>query len=134
MAADDPLFDAIRRRQPGRVPLRLHVVYLDGEEVVQIPPQHGADFRTLIWGGIRYHFTRSQAAAVRLLWEAWESGLPELSQEYVLAEIESDADKLSDLFKGNPAWGNVIVHAGKGMVRLAELGADRTPLPPPRDA
>ena len=36
-------------------------------------------------------------------------GTPEVSQHTILAEIESDAERLRDLFRDSPLWGTLIV-------------------------
>ena len=37
---------------------------------------HSDDFRSVFWYGISYVFTPTQAACIRVLWEAWERRLP----------------------------------------------------------
>ncbi len=81
---------------------------------------HSDDFRSVTYHGQEYTFTRNQAAAIRLLWQQ-EGG--ELGQDYILAEIESLASRLRDVFKQkngvHPAWGTLIVSGQKkGTFRL----------------
>lgn len=143
MMADDldNLFDSARqflsRRYPGsllaEIRLRLH----DGRKVVlaasprchvseaQTPARlprrsHSNDFRSVHWFGVQYSFTASQAAVVKLLWEADENDTPEMSQQAILEEIGSDCQRLSDLFKRHAAWGVMIVQGETaGSYRLA---------------
>lgn len=80
---------------------------------------HSNDFRSAHWYGTDYTFTPMQAAAVKILWEAWGNGTPEMGQEYILVNIDSDSKHLKDIFKGNSAWKTIIV-AGRtaGSFRL----------------
>lgn len=93
----------------------------------------------MVWFGDKYRFAKGQQAqTVRVLWEAWEEGTPTLGQETIGERVGSDAlfFSLSHVFrirrtkevKGkkkkvhirHPAWGTMIVSAGKGIYRLAE--------------
>jgi hypothetical protein len=84
------------------------------------------DFRSMQWGTQELTFTETQAACVRVLWDAKQNGTPELSQVTVLGEAESAmADnkkpQLRKLFTGHPAWGTLIVKGStKGTYRLAD--------------
>ena len=70
---------------------------------------HSPNYRSAILDGIPYTFTTKQAAVVKILHEHWKRRLPELSQQYILTEVESDLLRLKDLFKGNDAWGILII-------------------------
>jgi hypothetical protein len=84
--------------------------------------KHAEDFRSVIWFGHYFTFTPMQAAAVKILWEAWERGLPDVPQQYILTEIESDSAKLQYLFKKSPAYRKMIVQGARsGYYRLQEL-------------
>ena len=85
------------------------------------PCRHSVDFACVRWHGESYSFTATQAAIVRVLWSAWEEGCPEIRQETLLDQVGSESRNLSDLFKGHPAWGKLIVGGGsKGAFRLAD--------------
>ena len=85
------------------------------------PCRHSRDFASVSWHGQSYTFSPSQAAAVKLLWQAWRNGTPELRQETILQAVSSDGNRLSDLFREHPAWGKLIVAGqAKGTFRLAE--------------
>lgn len=82
---------------------------------------HSPDFASINWRGAVYKFTKTQRIVVKELWEAFERGTPELSQEYLLEKAESNSTKLADLFQTNPAWGSVIVPGeSRGSFQLAE--------------
>ena len=83
--------------------------------------KHSEDYRSVKWYGKSYTFTVGQAGCVKCLWEAWESGTPELSQETVLEAAGVSTQRLSDAFRGNVAWGKMIVKGStKGSYRLQE--------------
>ena len=76
--------------------------------------RHSPDYAMVVVNGREYHLSSLQAAAVRVLHEAHVQGVPELRGAYVLEAIESASRSLSDLFKGSPAWGTLVV---SGMTR-----------------
>jgi hypothetical protein len=75
------------------------------------PARHGPDFRSVHWYGNDYTFTPTQAACVKVLWEAWKNGTPEVGQETILEhpQVEAESKRLVDVFKDHPAWGTMIV-------------------------
>ena len=79
---------------------------------------HSDDFRCVRWYGVEYTFSPQQAACVKLLYEHWERGTPEISADFLSETVE--CSKIADLFRNHPAWG-VMVIAGKrkGNLRLA---------------
>lgn len=83
---------------------------------------HSTDFRSLKWRGRTYPFTAKQAPIVKLLYENWSQGTPDVGDETLLAAVDSEAPppRLNSLFRGNPAWNTVIVAgATKGTHRLS---------------
>jgi hypothetical protein len=88
--------------------------------------RHSPDFRSVYWFGQEYSFTANQAACVRLLWEAWENGTPELSGPKILEEADIDQDRLSAVFRDHPAW-KTMIRPGhtKGAYRLSPPTAHR---------
>lgn len=84
---------------------------------------HAPDFRSVRWFGKRYEFTANQAAAVRVLWQAWKNGTPDVGDETILAAIDHEAppERLNVQFRGHAAWNTMIVAgATKGTHRLRE--------------
>ena len=86
---------------------------------------HSDDFRSIVWDGKSYTFTPMQAACMRVLWENWKRGTPEVGEQSILVDerVATPQLRLSQVFdKGkHPAWGSVIVPgATKGSSRLAE--------------
>lgn len=70
------------------------------------------------WNGKEYIFTSSQQkAVVKNLWDARGQTMHAEALKYA---IGSDADRFdaSALFRGHPAWGEMIEKAGRGMIRL----------------
>jgi hypothetical protein len=83
--------------------------------------RHSVDFRDVVWNGVSYKFGRLQAISVKVMWQAWENGTPELGQRTILAEAGSDSTKLVDVFRNHPAWGVMIVTGSTpGTYRLSE--------------
>jgi hypothetical protein len=85
--------------------------------------RHSRDFRSVHWFGADHFFTPTQAACVKVLWEAWENGTPDLGQDSILEhpEVEAESERLVDVFKGHPAWGTMIAKGQTaGAYRLAE--------------
>jgi hypothetical protein len=81
---------------------------------------HANDFRSVRWYGTEYIFTPTQAACVRVLWDAWERGSPVVGQDLILETAGSTGARLRDVFdKGrHPAWETMIVSPRKGAFRL----------------
>lgn len=83
------------------------------------PARHSGDFRSVHWYGEYYFFTANQARVVRILWEAWKHGTPEVGDAYLLTEADVSGDRLANLFRGNRAWGTMIVDGStRGTSRL----------------
>jgi hypothetical protein len=138
------LFEAVRQMTaafyPGIVPETVEISLSNGQKLsLFVPPaaiqanrqdrpatRHSVDFRSVHWHGVDYQFTATQASIVRLLWEAWEAGTPDVGQETLLEGAGSDGNRLRDLFhRGaeiHPAWGTMIVSFARGTYRLAEPG------------
>ena len=57
---------------------------------------HSTDFRFVDWFGEKHSVTARQAAAVRVLWEDWKKGAPDVGQEILLAEARLLAKRLHD--------------------------------------
>ncbi len=95
---------------------------------VSPPFRHTRDYREVHWHGMRFRFSKTQAAAVEALDVARKMGEVELPQEEVLERISSDSLRLSDLFRrgdGYRAWGLLIVPGSMGgMFRLADAPPD----------
>ncbi len=142
---------------PGKRPARLCIDLDDGEKVrhpvpvanvirgrqqeetrpaADPPPppeppfRFSDDYKTCWWGGEEFSFSCRQAAAMKILHESYQKGVPGLGQQYILEEIDSDCRRLRDLFRGresggermHAAWGSLIVQTagGRGMFTLAE--------------
>ncbi len=73
---------------------------------------HSEHFDSVNWFGNEHRFTVKQAAAVRVLWEAWEAGKPAVVGSELIDAAESEGDRVRDIFKSgsqlNPAWGTMI--------------------------
>jgi len=86
---------------------------------------HSDDFRSVRWFGTSYSFRDSEAKVLKVLWEQWENGTPEIGNRTALAKAGLDNERLPDVFKCkgkyHPAWGTMIVPGTtKGTVQLRE--------------
>jgi hypothetical protein len=79
---------------------------------------HADDFRSIVWFGKPYTFTRKQAGCVACLWEAWERRRPGVSKEVLIRACQSDGNDVKDIFKGSPAWRKIIVSPQQGLYCL----------------
>ena len=70
---------------------------------------HSPDFRSVDWGGQKFSFTGQQAAVVKILWESFENGTPEVGDAYLQETTDSNADRLKDVFRKHGAWATMIV-------------------------
>lgn len=111
---------------------------------------HSPDFTSVTWYGTAYRFSAGlQARVVELLWGAWKSGTPTVSQSAIGERLDSEANRfrLSEVFRGrrdgqpHPAFGTMIQSSGKGVYQLVDLPAgssgpanDAAPAPKPTGA
>jgi hypothetical protein len=87
---------------------------------------HSDDFTSVVWYGTAYYFKQGmQADSVKALWKQWEKS-PGLGLhagtilQTLDSSIERDRFRMPLVFRDHPAWGSMIVTAGKGIYRLAE--------------
>jgi hypothetical protein len=69
------------------------------------------------WFGADHVFNKGQAACVRILLNAYQQGTPCIAEETILDAAGLNTP-LRSIFRGNPAFGAMIVPAGKGIFRL----------------
>ena len=87
---------------------------------------HSDDFRSVRWYGTTYALTGSQAQVVKLLWQAWENGTPDVSGAALLEAADASSERLRDLFPRHAGWGTMIVSGGtRGTYRLSKPRAAR---------
>lgn len=84
---------------------------------------HSEGFRSVKWYGTEYRFTNMQGECVRVLWEEWARGTPEVSELTILDKAGSSGSRLRDVFKMankrmHPAWNTMICPGSKGAFRL----------------
>jgi hypothetical protein len=88
---------------------------------------HSPDYRSAYWKGEGFTFTPTEAEIVELLHKTWENDTPDLGQAYIIGVLEDRSRKeelssnarVSEYFKGNPAWNTLIVKGkSKGTLRL----------------
>ncbi|MBL8827828.1 MAG: hypothetical protein JNM18_12695 [Planctomycetaceae bacterium] len=90
-----------------------------------VTAKHSEGFRSVEWFGKSFSFTANQGRCVQLLWNAWERGTPDLSEKFILSEVEVSSQRLRDVFKSkgvlHEAW-NTFIQKGetKGTFRVVE--------------
>ncbi|MCK4824777.1 hypothetical protein KA005_53990, partial [bacterium] len=83
--------------------------------------RHSPDFRSVNWFGTVHYFTATQAAIVKLLWDARKNQTPDIGQQTLLVTVESDSNRLVDVFKGHKTYKKLIGNGEtKGSYRLTE--------------
>jgi hypothetical protein len=87
--------------------------------------RHCPGYRIVTVGRASFFFGSTQAQVVRLLHQALQDGTPAMHQRRLLESSGSECQCLAHLFRGNPAWGTLIV---PGPVR----GTYRLSIPPKR--
>lgn len=90
---------------------------------------HTEGYESVQLGGVDFALTRPQAQVVRNLHEAHAEGFGSLSTREALEEIETCATKVSEVFRRSPAWGTLVVRAGRGRYRL-NLPRNAPQIPP----
>jgi hypothetical protein len=104
-----------------------------GRNADREPPSessHSPDFTSVNWCGLRFEFAKGhQALAIGALWQAWESGEHSLTVETIAEKCGTSSNRfqLGKVFRSkkqdggyepHPAWGTLIIEAGKGCYRL----------------
>lgn len=81
---------------------------------------HSPDYRSVTLRGQRFSLTSRQAQMIEVLHDAYKNGNPEVSQQFVLEELETANSRWQDTFKSNPAARKALVAVGKtrGNLRL----------------
>lgn len=98
--------------------------YKEKIEIVKTPKQqqfvHSDDFRFVKINSKEYNFTSGQAEIVQLFFEQHNNGITELSQDWIITELDLPLQsRLRDKFRNHPAWGEIIVPGKRrGMRRL----------------
>ncbi|MDB5334685.1 MAG: hypothetical protein JWN70_304, partial [Planctomycetaceae bacterium] len=60
---------------------------------------HSGDFRTVVWDGAKFVFTKNQARCVEILWGAWKSGAASIATATILAGAEIDSERFDAVFR-----------------------------------
>jgi len=80
--------------------------------------RHSGDFRCVNKDGIVYDLTPHQAHVIQILWENYEQGTPNVSQDDILEHISPNTTtkRVSDIFKNNPKAYRALIGTGPGEV------------------
>ncbi len=89
-------------------------------EFTAIPPLgthpskcHSQDFTDVWWENAHYSFTATQARAIKILWQAWETGASMVRGSSIVKELDLGSTRtLATVFQkgsGKAAWGKLII-------------------------
>jgi hypothetical protein len=90
------------------------------------PARHSKDFASVHWFGKNYSFRAAQIPIVQLLWRAWEDQTPDVRVSTLIDAVDHEREgelKISNIFRGHPAWGTMIQGPVKGSLRLVPPGS-----------
>ncbi|MBW6494720.1 MAG: hypothetical protein K0B16_09245 [Burkholderiaceae bacterium] len=90
-----------------------------GTHALEPPFTASADYQTIRCNGQAFHLGQIQAQVVRLLHEAALAGSPWISGKSVLTSAGARSLKMSDVFKSQPGWRDLIRSNRRGLYRLA---------------
>ena len=71
--------------------------------------RHSKDFRSVVVRDREFTLTKRQAKVVKVLYEAYQNGTTELSEEQITRDIDEPGSRLRDSFRGSDAWGNLVI-------------------------
>ena len=77
-------------------------------------------FKMVHMNGKDYYFGDMQAAILRLLHQSALEGIPWMNGKQLLRDVGSQSFSLSNVFKHNPIWDQVVISDKRGSYRLAE--------------
>jgi len=77
-----------------------------------------SEFKIIRLNGQDFRFGDMQANILRLLWESAKNGRPWQSGKQLLKEAGSQSFSLSNVFKRNRVWRNLVQSDGRGLYRL----------------
>lgn len=113
MSGELPVRGTARQCDDGMIEMRLTVSFADREQPGKAirRPTRAPDFSSVNWFGTIYTFRGKQRVIVATLWLAMEEGYRWVGQDLLLQEAESEGGRVRDIFRGNSAWGELIVPA-----------------------
>ena len=76
------------------------------------------DFTCFIWHDQEYRFGEMQAKVIKRLWQAREDSKPWMYGKHILRDVESNADRIKNIFSHNKHWRKIILSDNKGKYRL----------------
>lgn len=114
MFGEEPVQLSIKTKKGSIIDLPL-----PAQEMRKESPWHSENFRQIVWPGIgNFYLTPKQALIIKALWRVKGVGAGEISGNDLLRVAESDTVRLSDLWKGSPAWRRLILSTRRGLYHL----------------
>lgn len=87
---------------------------------------YSESYRSIHYLGERYTLTRNQGLMLRVLYEAHETGHPDVDKERLLEAIENETSKVRDSWKSSRLWQKLVISGQrKGTYRLNLPSAHR---------
>jgi hypothetical protein len=77
-------------------------------------------FKNISYNGKKYNFGSMQASIIRQLYDAARNGEPWQNGKQLLAKAGSQSFTISNIFKRNPLWRQIIISDERGSYRLDE--------------
>jgi hypothetical protein len=84
------------------------------------------DYRSIVFRGPHYTVTLDQATIISTLHKAALSGHPDVSKGKLLAAVERETSRISDIFRGSPLWKTLVISIRKGTYRLNIPAGDKS--------
>jgi hypothetical protein len=81
---------------------------------------HSADYRSVAFRGKNFSLTARQAKMIEILHKAHANGNPDISTDYIMAELETKGSRWQDTFKSSLGARKALIATGarKGTLRL----------------
>jgi hypothetical protein len=99
--------------------LSLHDAMASGQRDLDEGFDHSDDFRSVRAAGREFSFTPLQAEVVKILYRAHRNRASEVGWPDIRVQLDSEAQRMRDIFKRSDAWGTLIVQGRtKGSYRL----------------
>jgi hypothetical protein len=76
------------------------------------------DYRGVLFRKRWYPLTRNQSLMVRVMYQAFLDGFPDVHKDKLLTAIESETSSVRDSWRASPLWNTLVVSRKKGTYRL----------------
>ncbi len=105
-------------KQGIKTAINQEVVHRSGTVASAPPVSFSPDFHSVQLFGEQIILTPRQAKLISILYEAHESGHPNVSKARLLEAIEAETSDVRDFFRKTPLWKTVVYSERRGTYRL----------------